>query len=178
MPRMNDRAARQSARRYCFMSSRTCGALSKATSRGLPEQDEQKHHPSAQLLNIGPTPGRLSGEVHPRSINVYGGYLTSSRDMFTYSQVGRWVNPAALLAIYYLKSRATCRRGAQSRAAPAPSANVQLRRQAGLIRNFGFDELGQERERLLPSEIAGLRGNDVRHTFLQDVQFSPDRDLL
>ena len=98
--------------------------------------------------------------------------------MFTYSQVGRWVNPAALLAIYYLKSRATCRRGAQSRAAPAPSANVQLRCQAGLIRNFGFDELGQEREGLLPSEIAGLRGNDVRHTLLQDVQFSPDRDLL
>ena len=45
-------------------------------------------------------------------------------------------------------------------------------------RDFRLDELGEQRQRFLPAEIAGFRGNGVGNAFLRDVDFGAHRNLL
>src|SRR5437868_9093408 len=55
---------------------------------------------------------------------------------------------------------------------------VRWRSLRPLIRDLGFDELGQEGERFLPAEAASLGRNGVRNPFLYDVQLSSAEHLL
>ena len=50
-------------------------------------------------------------------------------------------------------------------------------RLAPLIRNLRLDKLCKKSERFLPAEIAGIRGNDVRHPLLHDIQLRADGHL-
>src|SRR5262245_28122806 len=47
-----------------------------------------------------------------------------------------------------------------------------------LVPDLRLDELREERERLLPTEIAGLHRNHARNALLHDVQLGSARDLL
>src|SRR6185503_17828364 len=44
--------------------------------------------------------------------------------------------------------------------------------------NLGFDELRQQRERLLPAEIAGFGRDGAGYAFLHDIQLGPAERLL
>src|SRR3979409_2679203 len=47
-----------------------------------------------------------------------------------------------------------------------------------LLSNLRLDELRQQRERLLPAEIAGFDRNRARYAFLHDAQLGAERNLL
>jgi hypothetical protein len=47
----------------------------------------------------------------------------------------------------------------------------------GRLTNLGLDKLGQQRERLLSSEMARLRWNDLGYPFLHDVQLGAAGNL-
>src|SRR5690606_14426201 len=47
-----------------------------------------------------------------------------------------------------------------------------------LVRNFGLDQLREQRQGLLPTEVAGIRRNDVRNTLLDDVHLGSDAHFL
>jgi hypothetical protein len=47
-----------------------------------------------------------------------------------------------------------------------------------LIRNFRLDQSRQQRQRLLPAEVARFCGNNSRHAFLHDVQFCSARNFF
>src|ERR1051325_2266756 len=51
---------------------------------------------------------------------------------------------------------------------------MRHRSRSRLAGDFGFHQLGEERERFLPAEIARLRWNDLGHAFLHDADFGAD----
>lgn len=49
-------------------------------------------------------------------------------------------------------------------------------RQSG-IRNFRFDQFGQLFQRLLPTQVTPIRGDQLRNTLLRDIDFGTGRHL-
>jgi hypothetical protein len=54
----------------------------------------------------------------------------------------------------------------------------QTARVSWLVGNFSLDKSRQQRQRFLPTEVAGLRGDGRGHAFLRDVHFGSAEYLL
>src|SRR5262245_35937409 len=56
--------------------------------------------------------------------------------------------------------------------------NIRMRPSSFLLVDFGFNETGEVSQRVLPTQIAHLRRNDVGNAFLQDVELGTAGDCL
>src|ERR1700690_4526733 len=52
------------------------------------------------------------------------------------------------------------------------------RQPSSLLSDLRLDEFGQVSQRLLPTQVTGFDWNDIRQTFLHDVDFRAERDFF
>src|ERR1700729_1575438 len=79
-----------------------------------------------------------------------------------------------------LTRRSRCNSAARPKRSRAAwdSCEEPRKRAKALFIDLGFDQLRQISQRLLPAEITSLRGNDIRHPGLRNIQFGADRHFL
>jgi hypothetical protein len=168
-------AARTPPRREC----RGLPTARKAGSPALPSERRLRTSTACRLgRTIRPAPMAVLGAGVPA--NSGAAVVTSLRMPMSRHRVTiREVPSQARAASRTPLPTGFCPRprvgGSVEKSEPALAGKLFRRR---LLLDLGLDELGQQRQRLLPAQIARLHGNHAGYALLDDGQLRADRHLL
>src|SRR5690348_590126 len=154
----------------------SCSFLSSTASPGRPTSRLIRRTPSVGEMKVTTSP-RCGSPSRASDTSVSGTLKSYARRSTSTTSPSRSVGCIEADGIGFQSATAVRKNPRHRRKIRKPKFSF-AQRFIGLLLDLWLDELREERERILPAEIAGFRRDGARNALLHDIDLRPEEDLL